>query len=168
MTPDPELLPVVRAAQLEELCDERRWLVDSLWARAGVGIIGGAPKCCKSWLGLDMALSVASATPCLGAFSVVEPGAVLLYMAEDSAAVVKARLAGLCRHRSLDLAALPLDVITAPCIRLDLERDQRRLAQTVQLLAPRMLLLDPFVRLHRIDENHAGDVSAILAYLRAL
>lgn len=168
MTPNPELLPVVRAAQLEELCDERRWLVDSLWARAGVGIIGGAPKCCKSWLALDMALSVASATPCLGAFSVVEPGGVLLYMAEDSAAVIKARLAGLCRHRALDLAALPLDVITAPCIRLDLERDQRRLAQTVQLLAPRMLLLDPFVRLHRIDENHAGDVSAILAYLRAL
>lgn len=168
MKADPESLPVVRAAHLEELRDERRWLIDSLWARAGVGIIGGAPKCCKSWLGLDMALSVASATPCLGAFAVVEHGGVLIYMAEDSTAVVKARLAGLCRHRGLDLGALPLDVITAPCVRLDLERDQRRLTETVRQLAPRMLLLDPFVRLHRIDENHAGDVSAILAYLRAL
>jgi hypothetical protein len=161
-------LPVVRAAHLEELQDERRWLVDSLWARAGVGIIGGAPKCCKSWLGLDMALSIASATPCLGAFAVAEPGGVLVYMAEDSTAVLKARLAGLCRHRRLDLDALPIDVITAPCVRLDIERDQRRLEQTVRQLTPRMLLLDPFVRLHRIDENHAGDVSAILAYLRAL
>jgi AAA domain len=168
MKQDSDILPVVRAALLEELRDERRWLVDSLWARAGVGIIGGAPKCCKSWLGLDMALSVASATPCLGAFPVAEPGGVLIYMAEDSAAVVKARLAGLCRHRGLDLQALPIDVITAPCVRLDLECDQRRLEETVRRLAPRMLLLDPFVRLHRIDENHAGDVSAILAYLRAL
>jgi hypothetical protein len=168
MKHDSDILPVVRAALLEELRDERRWLVDSLWARAGVGIIGGAPKCCKSWLGLDMALSVASATACLGAFPVAETGGVLIYMAEDSAAVVKARLAGLCRHRGLDLQALPIDVITAPCVRLDLERDQRRLEQTVRSLAPRMLLLDPFVRLHRIDENHAGDVSAILAYLRAL
>jgi hypothetical protein len=168
MKRDSDILPVVRAARLEELCDERRWLVDSLWARAGVGIIGGAPKCCKSWLGLDMALSIASATPCLGAFAVAEPGGVLVYMAEDSTAVVKTRLAGLCRHRSLDLDALPIDVITAPCVRLDLERDQRRLEQTVRQIAPRMLLLDPFVRLHRIDENHAGDVSAILAYLRAL
>jgi hypothetical protein len=115
-----------------------------------------------------MALSIASAAPCLGAFAVAEPGGVLMYMAEDSTAVVKARLAGLCRHRSLDLDALPIDVITAPCVRLDLERDQRRLEQTVRQLAPRMLLLDPFVRLHRIDENHAGDVSAILAYLRGL
>jgi hypothetical protein len=168
MKRDPDGLPVVRAAHLEELRDERRWLVNSLWARAGVGIIGGAPKCCKSWLGLDMALSIASATPCLGSFTIAEPGGVLMYMAEDSTAVVKARLAGLCRHRGLDLDALPIDVITAPCIRLDLERDQRRLDATVQLLAPRMLLLDPFVRLHRIDENHAGDVSAILAYLRTL
>jgi hypothetical protein len=168
MKRDADALPVVRAALLEELRDERRWLVDSLWARAGVGIIGGAPKCCKSWLGLDMALSIASATPCLGAFAVDEPGGVLVYMAEDSTAVVKARLAGLCHHRGLDLGALPIDVITAPCVRLDLERDQLRLEQTVRQLAPRMLLLDPFVRLHRIDENHAGDVSAILAYLRAL
>ena len=44
MTSDSALLPVVRAAHLEELRDERRWLVDSLWARSGVGIIGGAPK----------------------------------------------------------------------------------------------------------------------------
>jgi hypothetical protein len=41
-------LPVVRAADLEEPREERRWLIDKLWARAGVGIVGGAPKCCKS------------------------------------------------------------------------------------------------------------------------
>jgi AAA domain len=161
-------LPVVRAADLQAPDDERRWLIDSLWARAGVGIVGGAPKCCKSWLGLDMALSVASATPCLGAFPVLESGSVLLYMAEDSTAIVKERLTGLCGHRGLDLATLPIDVITAPTVRLDLDRDQQRLAETVRQHKPRLLLLDPFVRLHRIDENHAGDVSAILAYLRAL
>jgi hypothetical protein len=168
MTSKSSLLPVVRAADLEEAAEGRRWLIDKIWARSGVGILGGAPKCCKSWLGLDMALSVASATSCLGEFSVIEPGNVLIYMAEDSAPVVKSRLAGLCRHRGLDLGATPLDVITAPSIRLDLDRDQYRLAETVRHLSPRMLLLDPFVRLHRVDENHAGDVSGILAYLRML
>lgn len=161
-------LPVVRAADLDEADPERAWMVADLWARAGVGIIGGAPKCCKSWLALDLALSVASGTPCLGRFPVLGAQSVLLYMAEDAASVVKARLEGLCRHRRLDLAALPIDVITAPSLRLDLERDQHRLAETVRRHAPRLLVLDPFVRLHRIDENHAGDVSALLAYLRAL
>jgi hypothetical protein len=163
-----ELLPVVRAAELAEPDAARRWLVEDLWARAGVGIIGGAPKCCKSWLGLDLAVSVASGTPCLDTFPVAEPGGVLVYMAEDAASVVKARLAGLCRHRGLDLAALPLFVITAASVRLDLPRDQHRLAETVRRTTPRLLLLDPFVRLHRINENQAGEVAAVLGYLREL
>lgn len=167
-TPHLEPLPVVLASELEEPRPERRWLVDTLWARAGVGVIGGAPKCCKSFLGLDLALSVASATPCLDVFDVHDPGPALLYSAEDDAPTIKARLNGLCRHRGLDLAALPVHVITAPTLRLDLDLDQRRLQRTVAELRPRLLLLDPFVRLHRIDENHAGEVSALLAYLRNL
>lgn len=166
--PDGDTLPVVRACELADPCAQRRWLVDTLWARAGVGIIGGAPKVGKSWIGLDLAVSVASATPCLDTFAVQEPGPTLLFMAEDAAAAVKARLNGLCRHRGLDLAALPIHVITTPTLRLDLADDQRRLQGTVARLRPRLLLLDPFVRLHKINENDAGDVSAILAYLRHL
>jgi hypothetical protein len=167
MTPD-DGLPVVRAADLDDPDAARRWLIEALWARAGVGMIGGAPKCCKSWLGLDLAVSVASGTPCLDTFPVADPGGALVYMAEDAAPVVKARLAGLCRHRGLDLAALPVFVITAPSVRLDLPRDQHRLAETVRRAAPRLLLLDPFVRLHRINENQAGEVAAVLGYLREL
>lgn len=165
---DQDTLPVVRASQLEDADPERRWLVGTLWARAGVGLIAGSPKLGKSWMGLDLAVSVASGTPCLDTFEVPEPGAALVYMAEDAAADVKARLRGLCRHRGLDLDSLPVYVITVPTLRLDLDRDQQRLYHTVALLRPRLLLLDPFVRLHKINENDAGEVSAILAYLRQL
>lgn len=165
---DNDSLPVVPAAELDEPDPNRRWLVEGLWARAGVGIIGGSPKSCKSWLALDLAVSVASATSCLEAFAVADPGSVLLYMAEDAAEVVKERLWGLCHRRGLDLSLLPIGVITAPSLRLDLERDQRRLDETVRRHAPRLLLLDPFVRLHRINENDAGEVSALLGYLREL
>ena len=165
---EPETLPVVRAADLEELDPARRWLIEPLWIHAGVGTIGGLPKSCKSWLGLDMAVSVASGTPCLDTFPVRDPGSVLLFMAEDAGSLVKARLRGLCRHRSLDLNSLPIDVITAPVLRLDLPADQQRLQETVCRRAPRLLLLDPFVRLHQVNENAAGEVAAILGYLRAL
>ena len=163
-----ETLPVVRAADLEELDPAHRWLIEPLWIHAGVGTIGGLPKSCKSWLGLDMAVSVASGTPCLDTFPVRDPGGVLLYMAEDAGSLVKARLRGLCRHRGLDLNSLPIDVITAPVVRLDLPADQQRLEETVYRRAPRLLLLDPFVRLHQVNENAAGEVAAILGYLRAL
>ena len=163
-----DALPVVRAADITGEGARPRWLVASLWARAGVGILGGAPKCCKSWLALEIALAVASGAPCLGAFQSGDVGPVLLYMAEDAAPVVKTRLEGICRHRGLDLAVLPIHLITAPALRLDRAHDQTRLRDAVATYAPRLLVLDPFVRLHRIDENDAGQVSALLGYLREL
>ena len=43
-----EPLPVVRAASVELGAQVRPgWLVEGLWAADGVGVIGGAPKCCK-------------------------------------------------------------------------------------------------------------------------
>ena len=161
-------LPAVRIAELQTAELSRRWLVDGLWSRAAVGIIGGAPKSHKSWLALDLAVSVASGTPCLGAFDILEPGPALLYMAEDAADIVKARVSGICRHRGLDLESLDVHLITAPSLRLDREADCRALGRLVGELVPRVLLLDPFVRLHRLDENDAGHISGLLAYLRDL
>ena len=163
-----EELPHCRAGALPEVNEEERWLIDGLWAHQGVGIVGGAPKCCKSWLGLDMAVSVASGTACLGRYHVSGQGGVLCYLAEDDTAVVKSRLRSISGARALNLNNLPIEIITAPALRLDQPKDQQRLAHTVRVLAPRLLLLDPFVRLHRIDENDAGQVSGVLAYLRAL
>jgi hypothetical protein len=162
------ILPVVRAADLEEADQEHHWLVDSLLPRRGVAMIGGAPKCAKSWTGLDLALSVASASPCLGHFAVTERAPALIYLAEDPPGVVKARLSGIAAYRGLELSALPINVITVPTLRLDLERDRTRLVETVRRHGPRLLLLDPFVRLHRINENDAGEVSALLAFFRQL
>jgi len=169
MTPPQDAgLPVVRAADLAGEQHQTRWLIENLWAPSAVGIVGGPPKCGKTWLALDMAVSLASGTPCLGAYSPVHRGRVLLYAAEDAQSTVRQRLEAICRHRKLSLADQEIYAITADSLRLDLTSDQKRLQQTVQLLKPDLLLLDPLVRLHRIDENNAGEVSTLLAYLRCL
>ena len=168
MTAPTHTLPVVHAAQLDEPDPAHHWLIESLWARAAVGLVGGAPKTNKTYLALDIALSVASATPCLGTFAVHDPGSVLLYMAEDAQAVVKERLLALCRHRQLDLRAVSVHVITAPTVRLDRDADQYRLENTVGLYRPRLLVLDPLVRMHGLNENAAHEIAALLAYLRGL
>jgi hypothetical protein len=161
-------LPVVRVGEIAEPDSGPRWLVEGLWGASCVGVIGGAPKCAKTWLGLDLALSVASGTACLGHYAVPQPGPVLVYLAEDALPVVRGRIAGMARHRGLDLAAVEVHVITAPVLRLDRDPDRARLRETARRLRPRLLLLDPLVRLHGIDENHAGEVAELLAYFRAL
>lgn len=161
-------LPVRPAHQLDLVPPEQRWLIEGLWGAEAVGILGGEPKCCKSFLALDMAVSVASATPCLRRFPVARTGRVLLFAAEDSLAVVRQRLDGICATCNLDLADLDLQVITTPTLRLDLELDRNRLEETVRALQPALLVLDPFVRLHRVDENVSSEVAPLLDYLRSL
>src|ERR1700686_1297378 len=88
-------LPVVRVGEIPSADDAPRWLVEGLWGANSVGVIGGAPKCAKTWLGLDMALSVATGTACLGKYAVPEPGPVLVYLAEDALPVVRERIQGM-------------------------------------------------------------------------
>jgi len=66
------------------------------------------------------------------------------------------------------LATLDVRVITTPTIRLDLAEHCKRLQATLEKHQPRLLVLDPLVRLHRADENSAQEVAAILATLREL
>ncbi|HXL76660.1 MAG TPA: AAA family ATPase [Burkholderiales bacterium] len=162
------LLPVEPAHRLAERAEEQRWLVTGLWSEQAVGIIGGEPKCCKSFLALDLAVSVAAGTPCLRRFPVPRSGRVLLYAAEDALHIVRQRLEGICASAGHALAALDVQVITALTVRLDLAADRQALDETVAKLKPRLLVLDPFVRLHRIDENASGEVAPLLAYLREL
>lgn len=162
------LLPVQPAHQLPERTEAQRWLVTGLWLDLAVGLVGGEPKCCKSFLALDLAVAVASGTACLRHFPVPVPGSVLLYAAEDALHIVRRRLEGICAAAQVSLPELDIQVITAPTVRLDLPADRDRLEHTVEHLKPRLLVLDPFVRMHRIDENVSGEVAPLLAYLREL
>jgi len=161
-------LPIQQVGQIDHQATGPRWLIRHLWAHQAVGFIGGPPKCCKSWLGLDFAVSVASGTACLGRFEVILPGPALVYLAEDALGHVRDRVAGICRHRGLDLHTLDLHVITADALRLDHTRDQQRLQDALQHHRPRLLLLDPLIRLHRLDENSSGEISGLLSFLRQL
>ena len=164
----PSGLPVSPAHALPRASRDTAWLIQSLWAHQAVGILAGHPKLGKSWLGLDMALSIASKTPCLGRFEPQVKGPVLIYLAEDALPQLRQRLEQIARHRKLKLNGLPLFVITAPRIRLDLQEDRERLQYTIEERRPLLLLLDPLVRLHAVDENDAMAIARLLGFLRDL
>ncbi len=151
-THPPPTLPVQRAGELAAVPAQTPWLIEQLWSEQAVGILGGEPKCCKSFLALDIALAVASGTPCLRRYAVGHAGPVLLFPAEDSLAIVRQRLDGIAAAAGVVLGQLPLHVITAPALRLDLPSDRTRLVATVQALQPVLLILDPLIRLHQLDE----------------
>jgi hypothetical protein len=165
----PAPFPVVRPCDLQASATSNTpWLIDQLWTAQAVGIIGGSPKSYKTWMALEMAVAVASGSPCLATFAVPSPGPVLLYAAEDSQAALRSRLESLAAHHNLYLPYLDIRVITTDSLRLDRSADQGRLEATLALHRPALLILDPLVRLHAIDENAAGEIAVLLGYLRLL
>ena len=162
-----DLLPVQKVGEIMP-SQEPPWLIEHLWQMSAAGIIGGQPKCCKSWFGLEMAVAVASGMPCMGRFKVVKTGPALIYLAEDASDQVRGRIEGICRARSVALSSLDLLLITMPSLRLDSPDHQRQLRATIAAMRPRLLLLDPLVRLHRLDENSSREISGLLGYLREL
>ena len=102
----PSPFPVVRPSDLRTSAASSTapWLIDQLWTAHAVGIIGGTPKSYKTWMALEIAVSVASGSACLATYAVPSPGPVLLYAAEDSESALRSRLESLARHHALDLA----------------------------------------------------------------
>jgi hypothetical protein len=161
-----EPLPVTRVADVAEEPGGVSWLIEGLWTEQGVGFLGGNPKSCKTWLSLDIALSVATQTKALGHHAATTSGPVLLFAAEDAPAMVRARLLGMAAQRGIALTEVPIHLVLTNRLCLEAVADQGRLSATIARLRPRLVVLDPFVRLTRIDENSALEVSAVLAYLR--
>ncbi len=161
-------LPYCHASQLTQQSSDEQWLIKDIWPQEAVGILGGPPKHFKSWLGLDLAISIASQTSFLERFDVKSAAPVLVYFAEDSQNTIRERIQGIILHRQLQLEKLPLFVITSPSLRLDLAQIQNQLRTTLAIIKPCFLLLDPLVRLHRLDENSSSDISFFLGFLREL
>ena len=158
--------PTRAPIELEDRPRQQQWLIDGLWGRQAVGIGGGEPKCGKSFLALDLAVAVAAGVPCLRRFPADEPGPVLLFAAEDAGHIVRARLEGIASAAGARFDALDIAVIDVPALRLDHRADRQRLVETVERIRPRLVVLDPLVRLHGVDENTVAEVAPILGFLR--
>lgn len=162
------LLPVVHISEIEPDAGNQPWLIERLWSAHAVGFVSGPPKSFKTWTCLEMAVSVASGTPCFGIFPVHRSGPVLLFAAEDPMPALRSRLESLARNHGLTLDQVDIRVIRADSLRLDRHGDREKLAATVDHHRPALLILDPLVRLHSLDENQAGPMAELLGHLRVL
>ncbi len=75
------------------------WLIEDIWLARNIGFISGDPKVHKTWLVLDMALSIASGKDFLGAFPVRRTGVAVIIQREDPEAYLQDRLAKIATAR---------------------------------------------------------------------
>ncbi len=161
-------LPLRNAWELEQRCGEQAWLIEGLWAANGAGLLGAEPKCMKSWLALDMAVSVATGEPCLRKFRVPEAGPVLYFPAEDAEHTVRARVESIAATIGLTIEQVPLTFVAVSELRLDTDKGRDLLRRCAEHVRPKLLVVDPFVRVTQADENSASGVGEVLQFLRTL
>jgi hypothetical protein len=145
----------------------RDWLVEALWPQQAVGFIGGPPKAGKSWLALDLAISVATGAPFLGR-KVLKTGPVLFFLGEEFLGDVCLRADRLLAGRRLgrrDLGARLSFTENVPC--LELEAPRRELGLAASEEKPVLIILDPLERfLGEGDANATKDMRVVNSFLR--
>lgn len=77
------------------------WLVEGVIAEGSCGFIAGEPKIGKSWVGLDLVMSVASGADFLNHWKIVNPGPVFYIQEEDAPPTVKDRVEKIREHRQI-------------------------------------------------------------------
>jgi hypothetical protein len=86
-----------------------KWLVRDVITEGACGFVAGEPKAYKSWLGLDLALSVSTGQDFLGFFPVAQPGPVFYVQEEDPLPLIKSRSAKIWSSKAADKMVLAPD-----------------------------------------------------------
>lgn len=102
--PEPE-----RLGFLLKNVQKPNYLIKDILTEGACGFIAGEPKSYKSWLGLDMAFSVATGADFLGHFRVMDPGPVLYIQEEDPPQTLKNRSAKIWVNKTIDKFELVRD-----------------------------------------------------------
>lgn len=156
---------------------EASWIVDGWMLDSAVMILAAPPERYKTWLSVDLALSVASGLPFLDMFPVNKIGNVLIIQQEDFGARYFARFKAVERAK-LARARLPVlleqdgnDTIYKPAnydisnriffhedAELSLENDASidKLEQRIKETNAVLVVIDPFYSLGSTDDHFAG------------
>jgi hypothetical protein len=103
---DVARLPLSRLGDLLRNVKPPKFLVKDLFTEGACGFIAGEPKSFKSWIALDLALSIATGGEFLGHFPVVKPGPVLYVQEEDPLTTLKQRTGKIWKGKVQDRLVL--------------------------------------------------------------
>jgi AAA domain len=145
-------------------------LVEGLLAANAVGAIVGPYKAAKTWLGLEIAASVATGRPAFGELA-VQSGPVVLVLEESSRSALHRRMDALRRGRAQEAEAFePVRFSANQRVRLDDPTCRKWLLGEVEQIRPVLTIADPLVRLKGADtdENDQRQIGRVLDFFAEL
>lgn len=155
------------------------WLVDEWLPDSSITFLVSPPESYKTWILLDLAVSVSAGVPFLGKYRVNSPGPTLIIQQEDSHSGLTDRLALIAEQK---LGALPkLDgetwtVPTMPDIPIYVHPDRQlrfgnkqvisELEQQISTIKPKVIMIDPLYSTTDSTDNYMADLANRMMVLK--
>ena len=155
------------------------WLVDDWLPDASITFLVSPPESYKTWLLLDLAVSVSAGVPFLGRYRVNSPGPTMIIQQEDSHAGLTDRLALIVEQKTgsmedIDgdewripvMPDLPIYVHPSRMLRFDNERVLEELERQIEAIRPRVVLIDPLYSTTSSVDGYMADLANQMMVLK--
>lgn len=160
---------LVTSRQLVDEPSEVSYLVEDTLTAGEPGTVGGPAKCLKTLTMVDLVLSVASGTPFLNRFRVLQAGPVVFLSGESGRAVLRRAALRIAAAKGIDLRELPITWgFTLP--QLTVKEHVEALGELVVKTGAVLVGLDPtfLCLLNAANAGQAGNLFAMGAALAPL
>ena len=149
-------------------------IVDGLWPAGGLGFIAAPPKKGKTWVGLSLAIAVATGSQFLASFQVEKPEPVVYLALEGHRAAIRGRIG--CLARGLGVDPYPehgelanLHIIYKPRgLNLADPAWVRTIRDTIQHVGAKLLIVDVLRAAAVVKENSNDEFRDLLRVLQPL
>lgn len=155
------------------------WLVDDWLPDKSITFLISPPESYKTWLLLDLAVSVSSGAPFLGGYRVNNVGPTLIIQQEDSHTGLTDRLA-LIVEQKLGMTAnidgdewqvpsmpdLPIYVHPSRKLRFDNKKVVEELEKQIEVLRPKVIMIDPLYSTTASADNYMADLANQMMVLK--
>lgn len=155
------------------------WLVDDWLPDASITFLVSPPESYKTWLLLDLAVSVSAGVPFLGRYRVNNPGPTMIIQQEDSHAGLTDRLALIVEQKTSSLEDidgdewripvmpdLPIYVHPSRMLRFDDERVLGEMEKQIEAIRPRVVLIDPLYSTTSSVDGYMADLANQMMVLK--
>lgn len=155
------------------------WLVDDWLPDKSITFLVSPPESYKTWLLLDLAVSVAAGVPFLGKYRVNNPGPTLIIQQEDSHAGLTDRLALIIEQKLNALPKLGEGEWTVPAmpdipvyvhpdrqLRFDNPKVLEEMEKQIAALKPKVIMIDPLYSTTSTTDNYMADLANRMMVLK--
>ena len=155
------------------------WLVEDWLPDKSITFLVSPPESYKTWILLDLAVSVATGIPFLGGYNVNQTGPTLIIQQEDSHSGLTDRLALIVEQKmqmgiNLDgdtwqipsMPDIPIYVHPSRMLRFDNKQVLEELEKQIEEIKPKVILIDPLYSTTSAVDNYMADLANRMMVLK--